>query len=41
MHFLVPQGHFRVTFDESGTSVAGYARWGDLPVAAPVDSDDG
>jgi hypothetical protein len=29
-----------VTFDE-GTSVAGKARWGELPTAAPVDSDDG
>jgi hypothetical protein len=32
---------YYVTFDESGTSVAGKARWGDLPVATPVDSDDG
>ncbi|WP_276302589.1 hypothetical protein [Halorussus lipolyticus] len=32
---------YYVTFDESGTSVAGKARWGDLPVAAPVKSDDG
>jgi hypothetical protein len=32
---------YYVTFDESGTSVAGKARWGDLPVAAPVESDDG
>jgi hypothetical protein len=32
---------YYVTFDESGTSVAGKARWGDLPVAAPVESDEG
>ncbi|WP_254544637.1 hypothetical protein [Halomarina pelagica] len=32
---------YYVTFDEDGTSVAGSARWGDLPVAAPVDSNDG
>ncbi|WP_135855129.1 hypothetical protein [Halorussus salinus] len=32
---------YYVTFDESGTSVAGKARWGDLPVAVPVESDDG
>ena len=32
---------YYVTFDESGTSVAGKARWGDLPVAAPVDSEEG
>jgi len=30
-----------VTFDEEDTSVAGKARWGELPPAAPVDSDDG
>ena len=29
------------TFDEEDTTVAGKARWGDLPTAAPVDSDDG
>lgn len=32
---------YYVCFDEEGTSVAGRARWGDLPVAAPVDSDEG
>ncbi|WP_137287743.1 hypothetical protein [Halorussus salinisoli] len=32
---------YYVTFDESGTSVAGNARWCDLPVAAPVKSDEG
>jgi len=30
-----------VTFEEEDTSVAGKARWGELPTAAPVDSDDG
>ena len=30
-----------VTFDQEGTTVAGKARWGDLPVAARVDSDKG
>ncbi|GAD53087.1 hypothetical protein MBEHAL_1847 [Halarchaeum acidiphilum MH1-52-1] len=30
-----------MTFDEEDTSVAGKARWGELPTAAPVDSDDG
>lgn len=32
---------YYVTFDEDGTAVAGSARWGDLPVAAPVDSNEG
>lgn len=32
---------YHVTFDEEDTSVAGKARWGELPTAAPVDSDDG
>jgi hypothetical protein len=32
---------YYVCFDEEGTSVAGKARWGELPTAAPVDSDDG
>jgi len=32
---------YHVIFDEEDTSVAGKARWGDLPTAAPVDSDDG
>jgi hypothetical protein len=32
---------YYVTFDEENTTVAGKARWGDLPAAAPVDSDDG
>ena len=32
---------YYVTFDEKDTSVAGQARWGELPTAAPVDSDDG
>ena len=32
---------YHVTFDEEDTSVAGKARWGELPTAAPVDSNDG
>lgn len=32
---------YYVTFDEEDTTVAGTARWGDLPVAAPVESEDG
>ncbi|QKY18787.1 hypothetical protein [Halorubrum sp. CBA1229] len=32
---------YHVTFDEEDTSVAGKARWDELPTAAPVDSDDG
>ncbi len=32
---------YYVTFDESGTSVAGKARWADLPVATPVESEEG
>lgn len=30
-----------VTFDKDDTRVAGKARWGDLPIAAPIDSDEG
>ncbi|ELZ78922.1 hypothetical protein C456_01332 [Haloferax volcanii DSM 14919] len=30
-----------VTVDDDSTTVAGSARWGDLPVAEPVDSEDG
>ena len=30
-----------VTFDQDNTSVAGKARWGDLPTAASIDSGDG
>jgi len=30
-----------VTFDEEDTTVAGKARWGDLPTAAPINSDEG
>ncbi|WP_248898051.1 hypothetical protein [Haloplanus halobius] len=30
-----------VTFEQEDTTVAGKARWGELPTAAPVDSDDG
>ncbi|SDD71469.1 hypothetical protein SAMN05192552_104211 [Natrinema hispanicum] len=32
---------YYVTFDEEETTVAGKARWGDLPTAAPVTSDEG
>ena len=32
---------YYVTFDEGETTVAGSARWGDLPVAASVESDKG
>ncbi|WP_394348756.1 hypothetical protein [Haloterrigena sp. H1] len=32
---------YYVTFDEEDTTVAGKARWGDLPTAAPVTSDEG
>ncbi|ELZ32443.1 hypothetical protein C474_06467 [Halogeometricum pallidum JCM 14848] len=32
---------YYVTFEEGDTTVAGKARWGDLPTAVPVDSDDG
>jgi hypothetical protein len=32
---------YYVCFDEEDTSVAGKARWGELPTATPVDSDDG
>lgn len=30
-----------VTFDETDTTVAGTARWGEYPTAAPVDSREG
>ncbi|WP_227357675.1 hypothetical protein [Haladaptatus salinisoli] len=32
---------YYVLFDDERSSVAGKARWGELPVVAPVDSDDG
>lgn len=32
---------YYVTFDEKGTTVAGKARWGELPVAVPADSEEG
>ncbi|KAA9396352.1 hypothetical protein Har1130_18910 [Haloarcula sp. CBA1130] len=32
---------YYVTFDDETTSVAGKARWGDRPTAAPIDSADG
>jgi len=30
-----------VAFDEDETTVAGKARWGDLPTAAPINSEEG
>lgn len=32
---------YYVTFDEDAGSMAGGGRWGDLPVAAPLDSERG
>ncbi|WP_134672224.1 hypothetical protein [Halorussus marinus] len=32
---------YYMTFDEDETTVAGTARWGDLPVAATIESDEG
>lgn len=32
---------YYVTFDDDGTTDAGTARWGDLPIAAPVESAEG
>ena len=32
---------YYVTFDDDETTVTGTARWGGLPVAAPVDSNEG
>ena len=32
---------YYMTFDDDSTTVAGSARWGDLPVAVPVASEDG
>ena len=32
---------YYVTFDEEDTTVAGKARWGDLPVAARLNSEEG
>lgn len=32
---------YYVTFDEEGTHVAGKGRWGELPIAARLDSDEG
>ncbi|MFC4360198.1 hypothetical protein ACFO0N_19800 [Halobium salinum] len=32
---------YYVTFDDNETTVAGPARWGNLAVAAPVESDEG
>ncbi len=32
---------YYVTFDDERSSIAGKARWGELPVVALVDSEDG
>ncbi|WP_276302594.1 hypothetical protein [Halorussus lipolyticus] len=32
---------YYVTFDDNSSTVAGKARWGERPVAAPIDSEDG
>ena len=32
---------YYVTFDDDETTVAGTVLWGDLPVAAPMESDEG
>lgn len=32
---------YYVTFDEEGTHIAGKGRWGELPIAARLDSDEG
>ena len=32
---------YYVTFDQDGTTVAGKARWGDLPVAARLNTEEG
>ena len=32
---------YYVTFDEVGTHIAGKGRWGELPIAARLDSDEG
>lgn len=32
---------YYVTFDDESTSVAGRARWGERPIAAPLDSQQG
>jgi hypothetical protein len=36
-----PVFDYYVTFDQDGTSVAGTARWGELPVAASINSEEG
>ncbi len=36
-----PVFDYYVTFDEAGTIVAGKARWGELPVAASINSSEG
>jgi hypothetical protein len=32
---------YYVTFDEEGTHIAGKGRWGELPIAARLDADEG
>ncbi|MDT3437394.1 hypothetical protein [Haloarcula sp. 1CSR25-25] len=39
-HFCAVFDYF-VTFDKEDTTVAGKARWGDLPTAAPINSEEG
>jgi hypothetical protein len=36
-----PVFDYYVTFDDDGTIVAGRARWGELPIAVPITSDEG
>jgi hypothetical protein len=37
----VPVFDYYVTFDEAGNGISGADRWGDLPTAARVDSEEG
>ena len=39
--YATPVFDYYVCFDEDETTVAGSARWGDLPTAAPVDAPEG
>jgi len=39
-HSCAVFGYF-VTFDEENTTVAGKTRWGNLPTAAPINSEEG
>lgn len=36
-----PVFDYYMTFDNDSSTVAGKARWGEMPVVAPVESDDG